>query len=152
MRSTIDGNQHSISTTRDTGIGIAILRYLQFHVPDDRGQQVLIYLEDDELFDGAVNRPTSPTEEHVIAAMVGLAQTVNEMWAEMIKDYVPFDEVNNLPLPDPKDIKLEVVREGVWDGQIFVPQGLAFQILTKPWVGARPFEGGYIHENIYIPI
>ncbi len=154
MRSTINGDGHSISTTRVEGLAVRILRYLQFHRPEDRGQQVLIWVEKEELFEDY--QDLSPVQDdpiHTLMAMNTLCSRVNDMWTDQIKDHRILDE-NLLALPDPRDIKLEVVMEGHWDGEKFVPKGPVFQILTKKWVGLLPLDDGIGYQSntlAYIP-
>jgi len=155
MKATIDGKALFISSTRDRTIPERILRYLQGHQPENRGKQVLIRLEPEELFEDEESVPLLYTDEDILAWMKKLADEVNTAWLTQISEYVPFDEANKLPLPDPKDVKLEVVMEGTWDGAGFVPDGPVFQILTKPWVGVMPFNGHgteYFYSTFYVPV
>lgn len=156
MKSTINGDGHSISATSDRELTVRLLRYLQFHRPEDRGQHVLIWVDKEELFeDFADLNPVHDDPIHILMAMHTLCSTVNKMWAEQTKDHISFDEVNELTVPDPKDIKLEVVMEGQWDGTQFVAKGPVFQILTKKWVGLLPLsdrDGYQCNSFSYIPV
>lgn len=155
MKSTIDGIGHSISTARDESLELRILRYLHDHTPEYRGQQVLIWVDDEELFkDFTEFDPVKSDLTHVLMAMNTVCSRVNDMWTEQTQDHYIFHEVDRVPLPDPRDIKLEVVREGEWDGTQFVTKGFVFQILTRKWVGLLPLDNGIGYQCntlAYIP-
>jgi len=155
MKATIDGESFSISATRVESIILRILKYLHCHEPKDRGKQVLIRLEPKELFEDEESVSLLYTAEDILDKMKKLADEVNAAWFTQISECVPFDEVNKLPLPDPRDVKLEVVMEGTWDGTGFVPDGPVFQILTKPWIGVIPLNSHgveYFYSTFYVPV
>lgn len=153
MRATIDGDSYSVSATRVEGLALRLMRYLQNYSPADRGQQVLIYVEHDELFEGFDDKTRHWTQEETLAAMKLLADTVNDLYFDEIEGIVPFDSENNISLPDPKEVRLEVVMKGQWrtESGLVDPEPV-FQILTKKWVGPIPFESDYVNSLCCIPV
>lgn len=141
MKLTISGQPFSFEISASATLEQMLLALMGDYHENNRGSHLLIELEVGDLPECYTNIAPYPK---CIGFFNNLAERVNKQWQSTVKDIptVNYDIRPGLDLPDPKDIKLEVVYLSKIEDQKAISSKPLLQVLTKQWIGAEPFPGG----------
>ena len=145
MKITLDGQEFPFPKIL-SNLKWTLSRLIDTYHRQCRGKHMVIELEVNDL-------PKCYTEilpnQKCISFFNNLSFEINRWWSKNNKIMVINNnlKLNGVELPNPNDVKIEVVfLSKIEDGKKISIKPV-FQILTKPWVGVKLFQTGHYSDN-----